>query len=115
MGSQMAYRVPNFQCKSNQIPDTTENDSSLSDRSFMSPNSVRDKTYCFTWSPNHEEHHQSLMLRAWFLHHENTQSVQIGIRTPDLWIGVPADLPSLLVYPVDYWLFFNPTYRSTGW
>ena len=43
------------------------------------PNFVRDRPYCFTWCPNHEEHHQSLMLRAWFLHHENTQSVQTGI------------------------------------
>ena len=26
----------------------------------------RDRPYCFTCSPNHEEHHQSLMLRAGF-------------------------------------------------
>ena len=32
------------------------------------PNFVRDKPYCFTWRPNHKEHHQSLMLRVWFLH-----------------------------------------------
>ena len=30
------------------------------------------------------------MLRAWFLHHENTQSVQTGIWTPNLRMGVPA-------------------------
>ena len=35
---------------------TGSGDSSLSSRSIM--------------SPNHEEHHQSLILRAWFLHHE---------------------------------------------
>ena len=35
----------------------------------MSPSFVRGRSYCFTWSPNHEEHHQCLMLRAWFLHH----------------------------------------------
>ena len=54
------------------------------------PNFVSDRPYCFTCSPNHEEHHQSLMLRASFLHHENTQSVQTGILTPNLRIGVPA-------------------------
>ena len=32
----------------------------------MSPNFVRDMLHCFTWSQNHEEHHQSLMSRAWF-------------------------------------------------
>ena len=34
---------------------------------LCSPNFVRDRSYCFTWSPNHEEHHQSLMLRVWEL------------------------------------------------
>ena len=73
-GSQMAYR-----------------ESSISPVILVCPpNFVRDRPYCFTCSPNHEEHHQSLMLRASFLHHENTQSVQTGILTPNLRIGVPA-------------------------
>ena len=31
-----------------------------------------------------------LVSRAWFLHHENTQSVETGIWTLNLRIGVPA-------------------------
>ena len=42
------------------------------------PNFVREALLFYV------EHHQSLMLRAWFLHHEITQSVQTGIWTPNL-------------------------------
>ena len=81
-----------LQSQSNYRKYTGSSDSSLSSRSFMSPNFViGDRAHCFTWSPNHEEHHRSLMLRAWFLHRKNTQSVQTGgIWTPNLRIGVPA-------------------------
>ena len=38
------------------------------------------------------------------------------VNCPARWpIHWSSDLPSLLVYPVDYWFFFNPSYRSTGW
>ena len=66
----MAYRVLNFHCNPNLIPEIhCRGDSSLSSRSFVSANFFRDRLYCFMY-PNHEEHHQSLMLRAWFLHPE---------------------------------------------
>ena len=64
----MAYRVFNFHCNPNQILVVAIPASPVV---LLCPsNFVRDRPYCFTWSPNHEEHHQSLMLRAWFLHHD---------------------------------------------
>ena len=53
LGTHIADRVPNLQCKSDLIPNTTEtprannvsSDSSLSTRSFMFPNSARDRAF----------------------------------------------------------------------
>ena len=65
LGRRMAYREsPIFTDTLNVIPDTSETlevntvsgDSSLSGRSFRSLDFERDRLYCFTWSPNHEEH-----------------------------------------------------------
>ena len=58
----MAYRESSISTNPNPIPEIHF--------SSRPPNFVRDRPCCFTWSPNHEEHHQSLMLRAWFLHLE---------------------------------------------
>ena len=56
-------------------------ESSLSGRSLMSPNFSRERAYCFTWSPIHEELPHSL--GAWLFEYETTRSAQTDNWTPD--------------------------------
>ena len=84
-------RVLYFQCNPDLIPvraETPPPANTGSDDSSLSGRSPQERRALLFYAPQGTS--PVPKVGAWFLHHENTQSVQSGNRSPDLWICVPV-------------------------